>query len=56
MDILDYWINLLNHGTDTEKGQAFKQLQALGYFDKEDELETWWMDVCTELPKNHIYR
>lgn len=49
MDIIDHWLNLLNFGTDTEKGEAFDQLQAMGYFTEDDEPETWWLDVSTEI-------
>ena len=49
MDIIDFWLNLLNFGSDTEKEQAFEQLQAMGYFTQDDEPETWWLDASTEM-------
>ena len=48
MDIIDDLLNLLQFGTDTEKDEAFEQLQAMGYFSEDDEPETWWLDVVTE--------
>ena len=48
-DIIDELLHLLNCGNATEKGQAFNQLQAIGYFTQDDEPETWWLDVSTEL-------
>lgn len=47
MDIIDDLLNLLQFGTDTEKDEAFEQLQAMGYFREDDEPETWWLDVVT---------
>ena len=49
MDIIDHWLHLLNFGSDAEKAQAFEQLQAMGYFTPDDEPETWWLDVSTEI-------
>ena len=48
MDHIDDLLNLLQFGTDTERDEAFDQLQAMGYFNEGDEPETWWLDVVTE--------
>lgn len=49
MEMLDYWLNLLNFGSDDERYDAFNQLQAMGYFTQDDEPETWWLDVSIEM-------
>ena len=50
MDIIDYWLNLAQLSAQTpRKGEAFEQLEAMGYFTPDDEPETWWLDASTEM-------